>query len=79
MKHLHKASKLLTRASLYNDLEQAESKAESLRKQLAEAEADIERIKREIEKSDAGDNDEEVAARLSYRRIYAKQNGSMVQ
>ncbi|QPL46479.1 hypothetical protein IT895_01215 [Halomonas sp. A40-4] len=73
--HIRKASNLLSRASLHNDLEKAEKEVERLKKELNEAETEVERLKKEIseaEKEEGQEEKEEVAARLNYGRIYAK-------
>lgn len=70
--HIRKASSLLNRASLHNDLDKAERDVERLKKELADAEAEVERLKKETDSAEKKDDQEEVTARLDYNRIYTK-------
>lgn len=87
--HINKASsrlslqarKLIVQASLHEDLDKAEKEAERLRKELSEAETEVERLKKEIkvaEDEESEEGEKEASARLSYNRIYARQNSKVL-
>lgn len=77
--NIKKASKLMARASLHNNLAKAETEADDLKEKLAAAEAEVDRLKKEIDKQEAGGEGEaeEVTARLNYAKIYARGNQSI--
>lgn len=82
-KNIRNAARLMARASLHTDLENAEAKVKRLEKalknaetELKNAESEVKRLKKEIEKSDAeaGEEQQTAAATLDPSKIYERHN-----
>lgn len=76
--HTYKAARLSVLAAAHSKLAKAEDDVEELKRKLQEAQKEVDRLKKQIEEQegDTEEEPEEVSARLSSRRVYARYNAA---